>query len=105
MGLPHKILILCAQHIIVLSFLTAFVSIFLIKSALLYLVKKAAIYNRKKAYLHSEKNIHPEVYKALKQGKYSEFMTPKELELVQGLCVYTKTKNDKTVYHLGNNNF
>lgn len=96
---------LCAQHIIVLSFLAAFVAIFLIKSVVLYLVKKATIYNRKKSYLDSEKDIHPEVYKALKHGKYSELMTPKELELVQGLCVYTKTKNDKTVYHLGNNNF
>lgn len=71
----------------------------------MYLVKKAIIYNHKKAYLISEKNIHPEVYKALKSGKYSELMTPKELELVQGLCVNPKTKNDKTINHIGNNNF
>jgi hypothetical protein len=32
-------------------------------------------------------------------------MTPKELELLQGLCVNTKTKNDKTINHIGNNNF
>lgn len=93
------------EHIIVIVCFCGLVAIFIAKSIVMYLVKKAIIYNHKKAYLISEKNIHPEVYKALKSGKYSELMTPKELELVQGLCVNPKTKNDKTINHIGNNNF